>query len=337
MKRRTALSNGILATAAIGSATSRLTAQEAQNSQPSPETKSLATTQPVFIATWKFGKTACERSREVLQQGGSLRDAVERGINVTELDESNRSVGYGGLPNANGVVQLDACFMDGEQQKAGAVAAIEGYPNPISVARRVMESTRHVMLAGKDAAAFAGENGFASREMLTPGARAAWEKWKVRSEKGVSFRSNAHNHDTISLLGVNSENKVVGGCSTSGLAYKLPGRVGDSPIIGSGLYVDGKVGAAGATGVGENILRYCGSFLIVEFMRQGMTPTEACVATINRISEGDERPPSELSVNFVAINKDGVVGAAGTDKGFRAAVVDTNQSVVTQPAWVQDS
>ena len=336
MKRRTALSKGLLAGAATGMMQRASRAQESREAAGQLATDGLATTQPVFIATWKFGKAACERSREVLDKGGSLRDAVERGINVTELDESNRSVGYGGLPNADGVVQLDACFMDGDGQQAGSVAAIEGYPNPISVARRVMESTRHVMLAGEDAAAFAKENGFASRDMLTPGARAAWEKWKDRQATGVSLRATEGDHDTIALLGVDAQGKVVGGCSTSGLSYKLPGRVGDSPIIGSGLYVDGQVGAAGATGVGENIMRYCGSFLIVELMRQGRSPTEACSAVIQRISQGDGRPPSELSVNFVAINKEGEVGAAGTDQGFRAAVVDTKQSLVTRPKWVRD-
>lgn len=327
MKRRTAIHAGIVA-----STTASCLALHADEEHPKITSVAASFSRPIFIATWNFGQVACERSREVLSGGGSLRDAVERGINVTELDETNRSVGYGGLPNADGVVQLDACFMDGNHQKAGSVAALEGFPNPISVARRVMETTKHVMLVGSDAAKFALKSGFQSRDMLTPGARDAWRKWSEMQSKGETEK--VENHDTISLLGVNSDGHIVGGCSTSGLAFKLPGRVGDSPIIGSGLYVDGQVGAAGATGVGENVLRYCASFLIVEFMRQGMAPTEACKAAILRVVDGDGRAASELSINFVAINKAGVVGAAGTDEGFRCAIVDDRTSVIARPLRV---
>ena len=289
---------------------------------------------PIFIATWPFGQAACEQSRKVLAAGGSLLDAVERGINVTELDTDVNSVGYGGLPNAAGVVQLDASFMDGARQTAGAVAAIEGYPNPISIARRVMETTKHVTLAGADAAKFAAKNGFQSRDLLTEQSRAAWLRWKEQQARG---EPDEKSHDTIALLGLDSNGHLVGGCSTSGLAYKLPGRVGDSPVIGSGLYVDGQIGAAGATGVGENILRDCSSFMIVEFMRQGMSPTDACEAAILPVANGDQKRPEELSINFVAINKAGEVGAAGTDDGFRAAIVDATQSVVVQPKLVRQS
>ena len=286
---------------------------------------------PVFIATWPFGKAACDESLRVFNGGGSLLDAIERGINVTESDTSVNSVGDGGLPNTEGVVQLDACIMDGIQQKAGAVACIEGYPNPISIARRVMETTRHVTLVGADAARFAAQQGFKTKDLLSPASRQAWEQWKSRQAIG---EGEDKSHDTIALLGVGSDGHLAGGCSTSGLAYKLPGRVGDSPIIGSGLYVDGSVGAAGATGVGENVLRYCASFLIVEFMRQGMTPTEACVATIKRVAERDHKAPGELSINFVAVNKAGEVGAAGTDDEFRCAIVDAEHSVVIKPTRV---
>jgi N4-(beta-N-acetylglucosaminyl)-L-asparaginase len=288
---------------------------------------------PVFIATWPFGLPACERGREELKNGNSILDAVERGINLTELDESVDSVGVGGLPNAEGVVQLDASFMDGKTHKAGSVAGLENYPNPISIARRVMESTKHVMLVGSDAARFAKQQKFVTQELLTDNSRKHWHEWKSKQEQAI--RVSEKSHDTIALLGLGKDGHLCGGCSTSGLAFKLPGRVGDSPLIGSGLYVDGQVGAAGATGVGENVLRYCGSFLIVEFMRQGKSPTDACEAAIRRIAVGDNKPPEMLSVNFVAVNKAGVIGAAGTDRDFICAVVDSSQEVLVQPRWVR--
>ena len=320
-----------LATNAVRAASANADASGDPTHLPLSEQLSTSFSRPVFVATWPFGQAACNRSREVLAQGGSMLDAVEKGINVTELDTKVHSVGLGGMPNANGVVQLDASFMDGATHKAGAVSALEGYPNPISVARRIMESTKHVMLTSKDAAEFARQQGFIAQDMLTAESRAAWEKWKSEQAQGIADEKS---HDTIALLGVDSTGHLVAGCSTSGLAWKLPGRVGDSPLIGSGMYVDGSVGAAGATGVGENVLRYCGSFLTVEFMRQGMSPTDACIATIRRIAAGDKKSPSELSVNFVAINKEGVVGAAGTDEDFRMAIVDSERSLVVKPTLV---
>jgi len=315
--RREALGAGGAALGALALA-SRLQAEETKRS-------------PVFIATWPFGKAACDRSLEVLTSSGDLRDAVEKGINVTELDESNQSVGVGGLPNADGVVQLDAVFMDGDRQQAGGVAGLEGYPNPISVARKVMENTPHALLVGDGAAKFANENGFEQANLLSAAAKKAWIKWKAE-RKPVPIEQA---HDTIALLGLDSSGHLVGGCSTSGLAFKLPGRVGDSPLVGSGLYVDGTVGAAGATGVGENVLRYCATFLIVEFMRQGVSPTDACERAIRRVVEGEQRPASELSINFVALDKSGRVGAAGTDATFRYAVVRNDSSEVLKPRLVK--
>lgn len=288
---------------------------------------------PIFIATWPFGLAACERSQSELASSGSILNAVERGINLTELDEAVDSVGVGGAPNSEGVVQLDASFMDGMHQRAGSVAALEGFPNPISVARRVMETTKHVMLVGQDAAKFALKQKFVQRDLLTDQSRQRWEKWKAAQKSGTN--SSDKSHDTIALLGLGADGHLCGGCSTSGLAYKLPGRVGDSPLIGSGLYVDGEIGAAGATGVGENVLRYCASFLIVEFLRQGKRPTDACEAAIRRIAAGDGKKPEELSVNFVAVNKAGEIGAAGTDKEFVCAVVDAQRSLLIQPRLVR--
>ena len=281
----------------------------------------MNTARPLFISTWPFGKAANEQSLRTAEQGGSVLDAVERGIHVAEADASNPSVGLGGIPNARGVVQLDACIMDGEGQRAGSVAAIEGILHPISVARRVMDETKHVMLAGEGARQFALEQGFASVELLTEERRKAWEEW--REKQGA-----ADNHDTIALLGLDGEGRIAGGCSTSGWGYKLPGRVGDSPIIGSGLYVDGGVGAAGATGLGENVMRYCATFLVVEYMRQGLHPEEACVETIRRIVALDPRPVEELHLNFVALDRQGRFGAAGTNEGFQYAVTYPGYSEV---------
>ncbi len=334
MHRRTVLRNSLIATTLASSVLAQAPADApaAQAPLSMDDALSQSFTKPIFIATWPFGRAACERSRTVLGEQASLLDAVERGINLTELDPSITSVGYGGWPNADGVVQLDASFMDGRSHRAGSVAGLEGFPNPISVARRVMQTTKHVMLVGEGAAQFARNQGFAPREMLTDDARQAWEKW--RSEQQTGKLPAEKNHDTIALLGLGQDGHLVGGCSTSGMAFKLAGRVGDSPLIGSGLYVDGDVGAAGATGIGENVLRYCGSFLIVEFMRQGLAPTDACEAAIRRIAQGERRPPAELSVNFVAINNKGHVGAAGTDKEFQCAIVDKTRSVLVQPVLV---
>lgn len=283
------------------------------------------------IATWPFGLEACRTARANLGTSLPLECLVE-GISVTESDLSNQSVGAGGLPNADGVLQLDACIMNGQTRQAGAVAGLSGFAHPIDVAHQVMTKTRHVMLVGEDAATFASEQGCeALASPLTSKSREAWEKWKQnRTENSVK-----NNHDTIALLMQTSDGSMFGGCSTSGLAFKLPGRVGDSPIIGSGLYVDGDVGGAGATGIGENIMRYCGSFLAVEFMRQGLHPTEACRKVIERIAEGEQKPPAQLSVNFIAMNREGECGAAGTDASFKYAIDSDEHSAVENALLVE--
>ncbi|XZE52588.1 N(4)-(beta-N-acetylglucosaminyl)-L-asparaginase [Planctomycetaceae bacterium SH139] len=298
---------------------------------------------PLAIATWSFGLAACQQAVRTMTDGGHRLDGVEQGIRVTEADAENRSVGIGGIPNADGVVQLDACIMDGPRQRAGAVSALEDYPHPISVARRVMEKTPHVMLTGAGAADFAAAEGFPRGELLVPRERDAHAKWQANRKKpvggidpvDVSKQAPADdrslNHDTIALLALDSAGELAGGCSTSGWGYKLAGRVGDSPIIGSGLYVDGLVGAAGATGLGEITMRYCGSFLVVEAMRRGASPEDACLEAIERILAGERRAAKELSVNFIALAKNGRVGAAGTDVGFRYAVVAQGVAEVRTP------
>jgi isoaspartyl peptidase/L-asparaginase-like protein (Ntn-hydrolase superfamily) len=272
---------------------------------------------PLVVSTWPFGKPANDQALAVLLRHGPLLDAVEQGIRVTEASQ-NSSVGLGGTPNAAGVVQLDACIMLGVGHRAGSVAGLEGIKHPISAARLVMEKTRHVMLVGEGAKMFALEHGLESVPVNSASRYRKWQKTRT-AERRKATKAGKDNHDTIALLVLGNDGDLAGGCSTSGLGGKLPGRVGDSPIIGSGLYVDNEVGAAGATGVGENIMRYCGSFMVVEYMRQGFTPEEACRQTIRRIARLDPKG-FDLSINFVALDKQGRYGAAGTDAEFKFSV-----------------
>jgi N4-(beta-N-acetylglucosaminyl)-L-asparaginase len=278
-----------------------------------------AAAKPLIVSTWPFGRAANDKAFATLQAGGGLLDAIVEGITVTENDLTNHSVGRAGTPNAEGVVSLDACIMDGRTHKCGSVAAVEGILPVIKLARTVMETTRHVMLVGDGARRFALQHGFQSVEMPTPDERAQWEQWKAKQAAGGSGAPPLDSHDTIAMVVLGADGNLAGGCSTSGLAYKLAGRVGDSPIIGSGLYVDNDVGAAGATGVGENIMRFCGSFQIVELMRAGAHPHEACVETIRRIQKKHESG-KDLAINFLAIDKKGRFGAAGTGEGFPFSV-----------------
>lgn len=327
MNRRNFLKNttaaGLIATASTAALASP------QNRSATPAAK------PAFIATWPFGQPACDLALEKVTQGSSFLDAIEAGIGLVEADAKNASVGIGGIPNANGVVELDACIMSGPGHQAGSVAGIQDILHPISVARKVMEDTIHVMLVGDGAKQFALEKGFAESNLLTDNQKANYERWKAENQKAPTEVSEDH-HDTIAMLGVDADGNMFGGCSTSGWGFKIPGRVGDSPIIGSGLYVDNTVGGAGATGVGENVMRHCGSFLIVEFMRNGASPTEACKMCIERIAELDPKPISELSINFIAMNRAGEFGAAGTNKGFRYAACNPDQSQVVEADHMTD-
>jgi L-asparaginase/N4-(beta-N-acetylglucosaminyl)-L-asparaginase len=276
---------------------------------------------PVVISTWRHGLAANDAAWKVLSNGGRALDAVETGVRVTESDPAVSSVGIGGWPDASGVVTLDACIMD-EKGDCGSVAAIEEIENPISVARMVMEKTPHVMLVGKGAQLFAVENGVPKKTLLTENAKAEYEKWKSAHPDAIKSRTiNIENHDTIGLLAIDSKGNLSGACTTSGMAWKLPGRVGDSPIIGAGLYVDNEVGAATATGVGEAVIRAVGSFLVVELMRQGNSPEDACRLATQRVIE---KTPDwkEIQVGFIAIDKQGRTGGFCIQPGFDYAVYD---------------
>lgn len=299
------------------------------HNQPT-ESKSKPVKFPRFVSTWKFGKAVNDAALQTVQQGGSMLDGIEKGIWVAEADAQNASVGLGGIPAANGRVQLDACIMNGPDHNAGAVAGIEDILHPISVARKVMEDTIHVMLVGEGAKQFALQKGFHKTDLLTDNQKANYQRYlkEQAEEKKQEQKVDEDHHDTIALVGVDEAGNVFGGCSTSGWGFKIPGRVGDSPIIGSGLYVDNEVGGAGATGIGENVMRYCASFMIVEEMRHGATPQQAIENVIQRIAKKDPREADQLAINFVAINKKGETGAAGTSKGFAYAVTDPTASEV---------
>ena len=304
----------------------------AWGASPSPAAAAPTGEKPLIVSTWGFGKPANEAALKVLLAGGSILDAVEQGIWVTESDPHNASVGLGGTPNAAGVVQLDACIMYGPGHRAGSVAALEGIRHPISAARRVMEKTSHVMLVGEGARRFALEQGLDAVPPKAQGVGQAGQKEKSPAQSQPQTPGGPQqNHDTLALLVLGADSNIAGGCSTSGLGKKMPGRVGDSPIIGSGLYVDNEVGAAGATGLGENIMRYCGSFLVVEYMRQGLSPEEACLETIRRIVR-QEPKGAALEINFVALDKRGRFGAASSGRGFPYSVTTRTDSRVLNSA-----
>ena len=280
---------------------------------------SSSATRPVVISTWKHGVEANKAAWEVLSKGGSALDAAEKGVMVTESDLTNRSVGIGGRPDRDGHVTLDACIMD-HNSKCGSVACIEGIAHPISVARSIMENTQHVMLVGGGAREFALDMGFEKIKTPIKEVKKDWKEWREEEkEKNKRPEINHENHDTIGMLTLDVNGNLSGSCTTSGWAYKLPGRVGDSPIIGAGLFVDNEVGAACATGLGEAIIRIAGSHTVVELMRQGFTPQEACQKAVERIiSKHDDL--TGLQCGFLAINKKGEIGAYSVYEGFNYAV-----------------
>lgn len=276
---------------------------------------------PLVVSTWNFGKQANGAAMEVLDKGGSALDAVEAGVRIVEADPSNSSVGIGGTPDRDGKVTLDACIMD-HNHRCGSVAFLEDIEHPVSVARAVMEHTPHVMLVGQGARQFAIERGFQTRNLLTPEREQAWKEWLKSSRYEPII--NIENHDTIGMLAIDKSNNLAGACTTSGLGYKMRGRVGDSPLIGSGLFVDPEAGAATATGLGEAIIRVAGSAMVVELMRQGRSPVEACREIVSRIHQSHSDGPA-IQAAFIAIDKNGDVGAFSLQPGFTYAVSGPNQ------------
>lgn len=287
---------------------------------------------PIVISTWDFGVAANQAAWAVLSTGGRALDAVEKGVRVAEADLDNPTVGKGGYPDRDGKVTLDACIMD-EEGNCGAVAALEHIAHPISVARMVMEKTPHVMLVGAGALQFALEQGFPKEELLTDAGKEAWKEWLKTAEYSpvINIENQQYNHDTIGMLALDENGQLSGACTTSGMAFKMHGRVGDSPIIGAGLYVDNEVGAATSTGVGEEVIRTVGSFLVVELMRQGYSPEEACKEAVNRIVKKKPAIAKEIQVGFLALSKNGQYGAYALQEGFTYAVCDHQQKDLILP------
>lgn len=313
LKRRTFFKLGLFGTALSVVKPSKAANLLASTNDEIPQPESIV------ISTWSHGQEANRAAWEILGKKGKALDAVEKGVRVTEADLTNRSVGIGGRPDREGHVTLDACIMD-EKSRCGSVAYLEGIEHPVSVARMVMEHTQHVMLVGKGARDFALDYGFDKIKTPIKEVKKDWKKWK--KENKDLFKKpeiNHENHDTIGMIALDAEGNLSGACTTSGWAYKLPGRVGDSPIIGAGLFVDNEVGAACATGIGEAIIRIAGSHTVVELMRQGYEPQDACRMAVERILAKHENVEG-LQCGFIALDKQGRYGGYSVYNGFNFAL-----------------
>lgn len=298
-----------------------------------PGNENLLINKPIVLSTWDFGLKANEEAWKILEKGGRALDAVEKGVRLVENDPNERSVGYGGRPDRDGRVTLDACIMD-ENYNIGSVACLENIKNPISVARMVMEKTPHVMLVGDGAFQFAVSQGFKKENILTPESEKEWKEWLKDSKYKPIV--NIENHDTIGMIALDAQGNLSGACTTSGMAFKMHGRVGDSPIIGAGLFVDNEVGAATATGHGEEVIRTVGTHLVVELMRQGRNPQQACKEAVERIVKITQRRNKNLKdiqVGFIAINKKGEYGSYCIQDGFNFAVYDQKGNRLEKPEF----
>ena len=324
MKRRKFIHNASLSGIgiAVGTSMANCKPKDEAKEEDAKATINFESNYPLVIATWNVPDST-EKAWEVLNEGKPAIDAIEQGCMVEEANEKGQSVGKGGLPDRDGNVTLDACIMN-KEGNYGAVVCMQNIVHPISVARKVMEDTPHVILAGKGAEQFAVSVGFKSEDLLTEASKKAWEKWKVTSEYKPII--NIENHDTIGMLAIDKNGDISGGCTTSGLAYKMAGRVGDSPIIGSGLFIDNEIGGATATGLGEEVLKTVGSFLIVELMRQGKSPQEACEEAIGRIIK---KSPNfkDFQVGYIAVNKKGETGMYSIHEHFSATVYRSGENM----------
>lgn len=310
-----------LKSAAIGTVGLSLTSWTS-NSAEQREVSSRVGTKPIVLSTWNFGLQANEAAWSILAQKGRALDAVEAGVRIPEGDPNERSVGYGGRPDRDGKVTLDACIMD-ELSNIGSVACLEHIKHPISVARAVMEKTPHVMLVGQGALDFALSQGFKKENLLVEASEKEWKEWLKTSQ--YQPKVNIENHDTIGMIALDSSGNLSGACTTSGMAYKMHGRVGDSPIIGAGLYVDNEIGAATATGHGEEVIRIAGCHLVVELMRQGKSPQQACEEAVMRIvklTQIRKKNLKDIQVGFIALDKKGNYGSYCVQGGFNYAVHD---------------
>ncbi|WP_338731885.1 isoaspartyl peptidase/L-asparaginase family protein [Mangrovimonas cancribranchiae] len=322
MKRRKFIKNASLTGIGLSVGTSVLACNENTSKTKPVATANTTISLPLVIATWNV-PNATAKAWKILENGGSALDAVEQGCMVEEADINNTSVGKGGLPDRDGHVTLDACIMN-KHGDCGSVVFLENITHAVSVARQVMEKTPHVMLAGKGAEQFAYEQGFKKENLLTEASKKAWGSWKVKSEYKPII--NIENHDTIGILAIDKNGDISGACTTSGLAYKMHGRVGDSPIIGSGLYVDNEVGACVATGLGEEVVKTVGSFLVVELMRQGKSPQEACKEAIQRIVTKPNSNYKDFQVGYIAINKQGETGSYSIHQWFSMTKYQNNKN-----------
>lgn len=332
LNRRKFLKNTLVTSIATGTvlAACQNNASEEQAAAPQKINPHSVKSLPIAIATWAPNTQATEAAWQILAEGGRALDAVEAGARVTEADVTDTSVGIGGFPDRKGIVTLDACIMN-EKGDAGSVTFLANILHPVSVARKVMEETPHVMLSGEGALEFARSQGFEEQNLLTEEARQAWEKWKKENntEPLLHPTISPDNHDTIGILAIDQNGDISGACTTSGAAFKYHGRVGDSPIIGAGMYVDNEVGGACATGWGELVMKTLGSFLIVELIRQGMTPQEACEEGVRRIvKKYPEELKDDFGVGYLAINKAGEHGAYSVSKGFTYALYQDKENKV---------
>lgn len=348
--RRDFLGTGL---AGLGAAAVPALVHGAKDSRPGSELEPSSLPVPDGAAVLcsrgeRWGRPVNDAAWRLLSAGGTSLDAVVGGATVCELDPEDDSVGYGGLPNEDGVVQLDASVMSGKLRKCGAVGALERIKTPSQVAQLVLERTDHVMLVGEGALRFARAHGFQEEHLLTEKSRLAWLEWKENMSTeddwlppadGVYRDRDGRPSGTINVLAVDAQGDLAGCTTTSGLAYKIPGRLGDSPIIGAGLYVDFEVGAAGATGRGEEVIKTCGSFAVVEAMRRGLAPEEACLEALRSIVRWTREKP-DFHVKYVALRRDGEAGCAALwgakDHPVEAALSTAAGFRLLQGAWLFD-